>query len=155
MINNGLRLQKLGMPGVSSGPPHHILVRCYMMLCIRIAHPGRVSHSVVSDSLRPQALYSTRLLSPLYGPLSECLINRMALSWIGGAQRCSPQAVSKSEPRLNITDKISEQEGLQLLNTQGGAVYQIKSVSHCDWDEHKWCCLWIWFKCGIFQKHTY
>ena len=50
----------------------------------------------------------------------------------GGAQRSSPQAVSKSEPKLNIADKISEQEGLQLLNTQGGAIYQIKIVSHRD-----------------------
>lgn len=56
----------------------------------------------------------------------------------GGAQRSSPQAVSssKSEPKLNIADKIPEQEGLQVLNTQGGAVYQIKTVSHCDWDEN-------------------
>ena len=50
----------------------------------------------------------------------------------GGAQRSSPQAVSKSEPKLNIADNISEQEGLQLLNTQGGAIYQIKIVSQRD-----------------------
>lgn len=116
MINDGLRLQAGHASCLIWSPPTTFLLGAPWCCAFILRTLGSASHPSAHSLCGPR-----HCIPP--GPRSGCMAHwvsvwptELVLSWIGEHRGPHCWHVSASESRLNITDKISEQEGLQLLN---------------------------------------